>query len=108
MRPGEIWLVKLGEAAGREQHGLRPAIILANTPTSIAVIVPLTANLKALRFPYTIQIEPSTKNGLTVVSVALIFHLRAMDKSRLVKKIGGLEKSRLENVSGLIKKMLAL
>ncbi|MBI2100609.1 MAG: type II toxin-antitoxin system PemK/MazF family toxin [Candidatus Vogelbacteria bacterium] len=105
MKRGEIWLVQLDETAGHEQQGLRPAIILTDTPTSLALVVPLTANLKALRFHYTIQIEPTKRNGLNVDSVALVFHLRSIDKRRLIKAIGVTEKPALQKIMGMIKQL---
>lgn len=85
---------------------MRPVIILADTPTDICIITPLTSNLKALKFPFTIQIEPSKHNGLHILSVALVFQIRAIDKSRLVKKLGQLEKSLLTNIVKILKKLL--
>lgn len=106
MRRGELWLVKLFESTGREQYGLRPAIIIADTPTDICIVVPLTSNLKALKFPYTIQVEPTKHNGLQNISVALVFQIRAIDKSRLTKKLGQLEKSSVENIAEVLSKLL--
>lgn len=106
MRKGEVWLVELFEGAGREQYGLRPAIILADTATDICIVIPLTSNLKALKFPYAVQVEPSKYNGLRVLSVALVFQIRAIDKSRLAKKLGQLEKSLLVNILEILKKLL--
>lgn len=105
MKRGEVWLVQLGETCGHEQQGLRPAIILTDTPTSLVLILPLTTNLKALRFPYTIQIEPTKQNGLDTDSVALVFHLRSIDKRRLIKAVGMIEKSVLQKIMNIIKQL---
>src|SRR3989344_5649670 len=98
MKRGEVWLVQLGQNFGHEQQGLRPAIILTDTSTSLVFVIPLTANLKSLRFPYTIQIESTGQNGLDTNSVALIFHLRSIDKRRLVKTMGMIEKPALKKI----------
>ena len=108
MRKGEIWLVDLFGGAGREQLGERPAIILASTPLQIVAIIPLTANLKALRFPFVFPIDPNKKNGLRTQSVALVFHVRAIDERRLVKKIGELDKRDIDQINHILKKMLDL
>jgi len=105
MKRGEVWLVQLGETFGHEQQGLRPAIILTDTTTSLVLIAPVTTNLKALRFPYTIQIEPTKQNGLDEDSIALIFHLRSIDKRRLVRAVGILEKPVLQKIMSVIKQL---
>lgn len=108
MKKGEIWIVEIPGLGGHEQEGRRPCIILADTSTSVSVILPCTANLQALRFPYTVRLDASRKNGLAATSVALILQLRAIDKKRLLRRIGILEKSYLEEIGLVLKKLLLL
>ena len=51
MQKGEIWLVELPSADGHEQAGTRPVAVLTETEANIAIVVPFTSNLQALRFP---------------------------------------------------------
>lgn len=108
MKKGEIWLVELPSADGREQLGTRPALVLKETEVNIAIIIPLTSNLQALRFPHTVEIKPSKKNGLNSISVAMVFQIRAIDKKRLKNKIGDLEDYILKESDKLLRKMLGL
>ena len=108
MKKGEVWIVEVPQLGGHEQEGLRPAIVLADTPTSIAIVIPCTSNSHALRFPYTPLIEPSDMNGLSASSVALILHIRAMDKKRLKRRIGTLEKPALNMMNKIIKALLSV
>ena len=108
MQKGEIWIVDISTLRGHEQSGSRPAIIIADTQISIAIVVPCTTNLQALRFPHTLQIAQSRKNGLDADTVALVFHIRAIDKQRLKLKIGNLEKSLLIKANQQLKKLLTL
>lgn len=108
MKKGEIWLVELPSTNGHEQAGKRPVIVLAETETNISIIIPFTSNLQALRFPHTIEIKPSNKNGLTAISIALIFQIRAIDKKRLKNKIGELENSTLIEIDSVLKRILKL
>jgi len=105
---GEIWLVEFPASATHEQAGGRPALILADTEANIAVVVPLTSNVQALRFSHTLEIKPSKLNGLSAFSIALIFHIRAIDKSRLKKKIGDIESHYLAKISEMLKTLLGL
>lgn len=93
---------------GHEQYGQRPAILVADTKTGIAIVIPLTTNLEALRFPFTLAILPDGQNNLRQKSVALIFHIRAIDKSRITKIIGKINKNFLKKINKILKEMLGL
>lgn len=108
MKKGEIWLVELPSTDGHEQVGIRPVIILAETEVNIAIIVPLTSNLQALRFPHTIEVKPTKRNGLSAISIVLVFQVRAIDKMRLKKKIGDLEMMILNELDQSLKRLLNL
>jgi len=92
MKSGDIWIVHIPELGTHEQSGIRPAVVVASVAKTIVTVVPFTRNKAALRFPYTLQILPTKKNGLTFESIALVFHIRALDTSFLKNKIGTLDK----------------
>ena len=108
IKKGEIWIVDIPQLGGREQQGVRPAIIVADTKTPVVIVIPCTSSLEALRFMYTLLIEPSKGNGLNASSIALLFQVRAIDKKRLIKKIGILDKTVLRQISNLLKKLFSL
>lgn len=108
MQKGEVWIVEIPAAGGHEQSGLRPAIIIADTKTSVALVVPCTTNQQALRFPYTFRLPPSSKNGLAESSIALVLQLRAIDKRRLRQKIGVIEKTLMKEINQQLRKLLVL
>ena len=108
MKKGEIWFVDIPQGSGHEQTGLRPVIVLSDVEADIVIVVPFTSNLQALRFPHTVEAEPSAKNGLKTTSVALVFQLRAIDKRRLTERIGDLEEDTLKEVERIIKAILKL
>lgn len=95
MKPGDVWVVDIPELGTHEQSGMRPAVIIARVTKTIVTIIPCTSNMMALRFPYTHLLEKSKENGLTAPSVALVFHIRALDISYLKKKIGQVDKKTL-------------
>ncbi len=108
MRKGEVWIVEVPGLDGHEQRGLRPAIFIADTKTAVAIVIPCTSNLQALRFPFTLAIDPSSTNGLDTSSVALVLQLRAIDKRRLVKKIGKIDIKILKKLDLMLKRLLSL
>ena len=107
MARGDVLLVNLPGTNGHEQSGRRPAIAVqtdfAGEP--MLMIAPVTSNLNALRFAFAVQIEPSTENGLTTTSVVMIFQMRAIDKNRIVRKIGKLSDEDLQKVDVEIKRL---
>jgi mRNA interferase MazF len=108
MARGDVLLVGLPDSDKREEKGNRPAIAVQ---TDVAVspmlmIVPVTSSLGALRFPFTVRIEPSVLNGLMLLSVAMVFQMRAIDRKRIIRKIGELEPEYLVQIDGEIWRML--
>ncbi len=108
MARGDVLLISLPISDGREQSGRRPAIALQTDVAGepMLMIAPITSSLSALRFAYSVKIEPSEKNGLTQTSIVMIFQMRAIDKTRIVKKIGTLSKEDMEKVDAEIWRML--
>lgn len=108
MKKGEIWLVEIPPTNGHEQSGLRPVLVLSPIEANVVIIIPFTSNMKALRFPHTLEIHPTASNGLNAISVALIFQIRAIDKKRLQRKVGALSSDLVEQIDTMIRHMLSL
>jgi len=86
---GEVRWVELPARGGHAQAGRRPAIIVQNIsslPTTL--LIPLTTQLDALRFPGTLLVEKDTANGLLQSSVALVFQLTAVDNRFIRERLG--------------------
>jgi len=64
--------------------------------------------LEALRFPYTLANLADKQNNLEQKSVALIFHLRAIDKTRISKIIGKINNQTQRKIDSILKEMLEL
>ena len=109
---GDIYLVEIPASVteGREQQGLRPAIIVQTSDNTDKIptilIIPFTTQIKASKFPFTFTVSPDSINNLSSVSVALIFQLRAIDKKRLKNKIGKLNSKDTEVLKQTIKTLL--
>src|SRR5256885_7764640 len=89
MNVGDLFWVELPARGGRAQAGRRPAIIAqAPSPLPTALIIPLTSQLDALRFPGTVLVEADKQNGLRHNSVALVFQLTAIDKRYISERLG--------------------
>lgn len=106
MKPGDIWIVHILELGTHEQSGIRPAVIIARVARTVATIIPCTSNQEALKFPYTHRIEPTKSNGLVNSSVAMVFHMRALDVVYLKKKIGTVDKKTLAEIRKQARKLI--
>jgi mRNA-degrading endonuclease toxin of MazEF toxin-antitoxin module len=107
MIKGEIWHVDLPAGRGHEQQGERPAIVMGFA-NNMVTVVPITSNEGAAKFPFTYVIEADKENQFIVDSVALVFQVVTLDKTRLKRRTGILTKEQQASVDGLLRKLLSL
>ena len=111
IKRGEIFLVNLEPIKGSEQGMIRPCLIIQNdtsneySPTTI--IAPITSKLYSKEFPTNVQISRND-SGLDRDSTVLLNQIRTIDKSRIIKKLGLLLSSIMEEVDLAIKVSLGL
>ena len=102
MKVGDVCWVDLAPRGGHAQAGRRPAIIIqsdARTPTLPTVLlIPLTTQMDALRFPGTVLIEADAQNGLRRHSVALVFQLTAVDRRFVAGRLGEVAATTLQQI----------
>jgi mRNA interferase MazF len=107
---GAIHWVGFPTSNGREQAGRRPAIIVQDEVIADALpvvfAIPVTGSLAALRFPGTVAIDPTSENGLSSRSVALVFQLRAVDRRRIEERAGVLSDEMLGKLFAALDQLL--
>ncbi len=109
-RRGDVWLVALGAGRAGEPGKTRPAIIVSvdelstGAPGELIVVVPLSSSLapSALR----IEIEPAA--GIERASRAVCRAVRAVVRSRLVRRIGSVTPANMEQVETALTLILGL
>ncbi len=110
VKRGEIWLVNLDPTVGHEIRKSRPAVIIqndiGNKYSPITIIAPLTSQRTDTVFPFEVLL--TREEGLDKPSKALLNQIRAIDKSRLVKRLGKVNDDALEKVNEAIKISLGL
>ncbi|SMN17444.1 Death on curing protein, Doc toxin [uncultured Candidatus Thioglobus sp.] len=85
----EVWLIDLNPTQGREINKTRPCVVISPdemSALSTAIVAPMTT--KGFEFPGRIACEFGNKKGLI-----LLDQIRAVDKSRLIKKKGSIDKN---------------
>ena len=92
IRKGDVFLVNFNPTIGSEVKKIRPAVVVSNdlnnSYSPIISIVPITSNITRV---YSFEVEiPAGVGGLTERSKVMINQTRAVDKSRLMKRLGAL------------------
>jgi mRNA interferase MazF len=94
----DIVLVKLNPTVGSEIQKTRPCIIISPDEMNIlktVIVAPMTS--KGFDFIFRPKIKFENKNGLI-----LLDQIRAIDKTRIVKKIGTVEKRKSKEISKML------
>ncbi|MEI7510718.1 MAG: type II toxin-antitoxin system PemK/MazF family toxin [Candidatus Peregrinibacteria bacterium] len=90
---GDIFWADLNPIQGSEQSGVRPVLVIQNNilndRMNTVVIFPITTNLNA-KDKMTTFFLSAPLTGLPQDSVALLFPVRTIDKSRLRQKVGNI------------------
>ncbi|PYN30106.1 MAG: hypothetical protein DME01_28445 [Candidatus Rokuibacteriota bacterium] len=109
-RRGDVVLARLDPTLGVETKKTRPVIVLSNDAINhfaeLAVVVPLTKNTSRLSPSHTLV--PKGIAGLAFPSKAVTEQIRAVDKRRLVRRLGRLAPELLAQVERALKNTLAL
>ncbi len=97
----DIVLVKLNPTVGHEIQKTRPCIVVSPNEINMlktAIIAPLTS--RGFNFVFRPKICFQEKDGLV-----LLDQIRAVDKSRIAKKIGKVEKEKAKEISEILVEM---
>ncbi len=104
---GEIYLTALDPAKGHEIRKTRPALIIqndaSNRHSAVTMVAPITSVIRVPLSPVHVLIPAVPSTGLTVASVAVFNQTRAVDRRRLIKKLGEVGASVLEQVDEAIR-----
>lgn len=112
IKRGDVLDARLSPVEGSEQAGSRPVIAVSrdaiNQYSPVIVVIPVTksANIKR-QYPSNVVL-PAGEGGLTVESVALGGQVRAIAKSRLIRRRGTLSLSRLRQLDHALRITLDL
>lgn len=111
VKRGEIWLADLSPTRGTEQAGVRPVLIVqsdrANPYSPHTIIAPFTTRIRQRLLPSHVLV-PAGEGGLTQDSVMLGEQIRVSDTGRLIRKLGDLPVTRMQEVAVALKTILEL
>ena len=104
VRRFEVYLVSLDPTVGREIRKTRPCLIVSpdemNRHIATVIIAPMTT--KGRNYPTRVSCNFDGKSGQVVLD-----QLRTVDRKRLVKKLGKIDKKTQQSVLSTLTEMFA-
>jgi len=80
----------------------------SNRLSDMTIVAPITSTVRFPLNPVHVLLEANPTTGLAVTSVALLSQIRAVDRVRLIKRLGAVDDLTLERVDEAIKISLGL
>jgi mRNA interferase MazF len=104
MKRGEVWLAALDPTVGSEIRKTRPCLIVSpdelNAHLRTAVVLPLTTGSRPA--PFRVPVRFEGKEGLLLPD-----QMRTLDRRRLVKRLGAVEKETLTAALAVLRELFA-
>jgi mRNA interferase MazF len=99
---GDVYVVRFDPTEGVEISKTRPAVIIQNDIgnrfSDITIAAPITPKYDANLYPTEVLVK-APEGGLRTDSVVLLNQIRALDKSRLGRRLGTLHPSTMSLVN---------
>ncbi len=107
---GEIWLVGLDPTKGREQAGMRPALVISvdqfnHGAAELVIAIPITSKAKGI--PLHVEVK-QPEGGLTMNSYVKCEDVRSISTSRLVRKLGAVSAQTVDEVEDRLRILMGL
>ncbi len=98
---GDVWLVDFSATRGREQSGLRPALVISPNkfnygPAELVIVIPFTRTDRQI--PLHVSVDPP-EAGLRERSLAMCEMIRSISRERLVQRWGGASATTMRTVT---------
>jgi mRNA interferase MazF len=100
----DIWLVQLDPTKGSEIKKTRPCVVISPdemSPLKTAIIAPMTS--KGFPYPTRVSCTFQKKKGLI-----LLDQMRAVDKTRLIQRLGAISRNTQLKISTCLQELFAL
>lgn len=104
VKRGEVWLARLDPTEGREIQKTRRCVIVSppeiHDHLSVVMAAPMTTGSRAAG--YRVPVRFSGKNGLI-----LLEQIRVLDKKRLVRRLGAVNRKTIAAALATLREMFA-
>jgi mRNA interferase MazF len=103
-RRDEVWLIALDPSKGSEIKKTRPCLVISpdemNEPLQTVLVAPMTTTPR--NYPTRVKLAFRNKTGQVALD-----QLRAVDRQRLVRRLGVISARTATEVSGVLAEMFA-
>ncbi len=110
-RRGELYLVNFDPTIGSEIKKTRPAVVIqndvANMHSPVTIVAAVSSQFVTPIYPTEVLIT-SLSSGVVKPSVILLNHIRTIDTTRLIKKVGRLSVADMAKVHRALEISLGL
>ena len=100
---GEVWRVNLEPTVGSEIQKSRPCVVINADGVGrlpVRLVVPLTGWKPGYAdYPWCVQVSPDKANGLTKISAADTFQMRAVSILRMSVRLGQLPDTTMTTIA---------
>ena len=107
-----MYLTALDPAVGHEIQKTRPALVIQNDTSNrysaVTMVAPVTSTVRLPLSPLHVLLPADSSTGLSVPSVAVFNQIRAVDRKRLIRRLGEVEVLVLAQVDEAIKAAFGL
>ncbi len=109
---GQVYMVDLAPARGREQTGRRPVLVVSSDainrqPLAVAVVAGTNAANVPRDYPTNVRVQ-ATESGLAKDTVFLCFQIRSLDPERLRQLAGSLQPAKMAEIDRALRLVLDL
>lgn len=108
---GDVVLCDLNPVIGTEQAGVRPVVVLqidrANAASPHTIIAPFTTKIRRALLPSHVFV-PAGAGGLGQDSVLLAEQIRVVDKQRIIRVLGRLDDSYMQQIAKALSTIIGL
>jgi mRNA interferase MazF len=98
----EVWLIALDPSRGSEIKKTRPCLVISpdemNEPVQTVLVAPMTTTLRS--YPTRVNLTFRNKTGQVALD-----QLRAVDRQRLVRRLGVISSKTAQEVSSVLVEM---
>ncbi|MDD5748172.1 MAG: type II toxin-antitoxin system PemK/MazF family toxin [Actinomycetota bacterium] len=108
---GQVWLVAFDkQTRGREQRGIRPALVISSDDFNLSgldlvVVIPITTSTR----PFASHIPVKRpEGGLEKDSSIMCEQIKSISKKRLVRRLGSINEATMGKVEEIIANILEL
>jgi len=110
MNQGDVYLVNLDPTVQTESGKTRPGLVISinamNHNSPRLIVAPITSSTSRV-YPFEIFVPRGTA-GLERDSKIMLDQLRSLDKKRLVKKIGAIDKQTLSKACAISQRLISV